>query len=70
MSKEKEWHPLRRKVMYAEDFDAEIEAWNEIDVNLKLFDFVKKHVSEITLGLLVSGNFQSIQIELKEVKAS
>ena len=55
--------------MYAEDFDEEIDAWNEIDLNLNLFDSVKKHVSEITLGLLISGNFVEIEIKLKEVKS-
>jgi len=35
MNNEKEWHELRRKVMYSEDIDEEANHWKEIDRRLK-----------------------------------
>jgi len=41
MNNEKEWHELRRKVMYSEDIDEEANHWKEIDRRLEIFDKIK-----------------------------
>ena len=40
--KDEQWHELRKKVMYANDIDEEIEAWEEIDRRLKQLDKIKE----------------------------
>lgn len=42
MNDEKEWHELRRKVMYSEDIDEEANHWKEIDRRLKLLEEIQK----------------------------
>ena len=69
MNNEKEWHELRRKVMYSSDIDEEAKHWAEIDINLELLDAIRKNISPISFDLLVSGEFKQLEIHLKEVES-
>ena len=46
MSDEKNWHELRKKVLYAENIDDEIDAWNEIERRLKEHKEFSKFLDE------------------------
>ena len=50
MSEEENWSELRKKVIYAEDIDEEIEAWEEIDKKLK-----KSKMDQLSVVLFMAG---------------
>lgn len=51
MMNEKEWHELRRKVLYSEDIDEEANYWKEIDRSLKALDKIKEEMFERLMTL-------------------